>query len=291
MRILIRKALAPILSKEARKRLKEREYNLRRYWVRKLPPLTEKAIRRVITDRLGVTRGDHLFVHGSLDMMRTEMTPLQLAELLFDIVGEEGSVSVPTFIRYTSSEWMMMPKPFHLLRTPSGMGVLSERVRRYAGSRRSLHPTKSVATVGKIAEEVLAEHHCSEFPFGPQSPFMKLLRHNVKVLGLGVPMSYLSLVHTVEDSNPDLYPLPVNEPKVYEKACVNEEGHSIVVKTRVHDSKVIVKANPERFVRRYVPRRAYHIHRHYLTPFFVVDGNQLYAALDQEMRRGRTIYD
>lgn len=291
MRILIRKLLAPMLTKERREKLKRREYNIRRYAISKLPEITEEGFSQILRERLGIVEGSHIFVHGSLDMVNTKVTPLRLAEMLIDLVGRQGSVSVPTFIRYTSLEWMQMDKPFHVLRTPSGMGLLSERIRRYSESKRSIHPTRSVATVGKIADEVLSEHHLSDYPFGPCSPFVKLLNHDVKIVGLGVPMSYLSMVHTVEDSNPELFPVSVNLPDVYEKTCVTADGGRVAVKTRVHDPRIVVKANPERFVRRCVPRSAFCVFRHYMTPFFAVEGKQLYLSLEEQMRRGRTIYD
>ena len=89
-----------------------------------------------------------------------------------------------------------MDKQFDIKRTASGMGIFSERVRRHKLAKRSLHPTKSVATIGKIAEEILNEHHLDIYQFGSKSPFVKLLNYNVKVIGLGSPMSYLSMVHT-----------------------------------------------------------------------------------------------
>ncbi len=279
------------MNKENRAKAKKLEYNFRKRLVSWLPPLDKEKYKVILVNRLGVQAGDHVFVHGSLGMIRTALNPLELLEMLLEIVGPDGSVSAPTFIRDLSKEWMKMEKPFNAKRTPSGMGLLSERIRRYKGSKRSLHPTKSVATIGKIADLVLGGHHLFDLPFGPESPFVKLLEHDVKVIGIGVPMSYLSMVHTVEECNRDAFPVAVNEPKVYEKKCVTVEGKEHIVRTHVHDLAVVARANPEKFVRKYVKKEAYTIYNHYLSPFFLINGKELYEELERQMRFGNTIYD
>ena len=197
----------------------------------------------------------------------------------------------PTFIRMFSKDWMETDKEFVIDRTPCGTGMFAETVRRYPGAVRSLHPTKSVATIGPIASEILGEHHKAEYAFGNLSPFMKLLNYDVKVVGLGVPMWYLSMVHTVEDCFPDEFPVPVNEERLYRKLCVDKDGKKHVVHTRVHNLGVVAKANPEKFVKRYVDKSDYLLVKWYLTPFFMVRGKALYEALEKQMRLGHTIYD
>ena len=50
---------------------------------------------------------------------------------------------------------------------------------------------------------------------------MKLLDYDLKVIGLGASMSYLSMVHTVEDVYSTEYPKNINEKTVYEKNCID----------------------------------------------------------------------
>jgi aminoglycoside 3-N-acetyltransferase len=291
MRIFLRKIVAKVVSKEMKSNLKSFEYKNRKRLVDKLPALSKEQLIDILVNKLEIKEGDNLFIHASLDMVNSTLTPLEMVKTILDIVGEEGSLSVPTFIRYSSKEWMEMDKAFHITRTPSGMGIFSERVRRYKGANRSLHPTKSVATIGKIGATVLSEHHLDIYQFGTKSPFYKLLDYDVKVVGLGAPMSYLSMVHLVEDVHPNEYPLQVNEEKIYEKPCVDKDKNSIDVKSVVHDLKVVVKANPEKFVTQYMNKDNYKIHKHYMTPFFMVEGKALFESLRKEMHAGNTIYD
>jgi aminoglycoside 3-N-acetyltransferase len=291
MRIFIRKLLSKVLSKELKSKFKEFEYKNKKKLIEKLPPLDEEKMKNILVDKLGIKKGDHLFIHGSMDMINTELSPLQVLEMLLEIVEEDGSVSVPTFIRYSSKEWMEMDKKFDIKKIPSGMGIFSERVRRNKSAKRSLHPTKSVATIGKIADDVLNEHHLDIYQFGEKSPFVKLLDYDVKVIGLGAPMSYLSMVHTVEDVYPSEYPEKINEDKIYEKICIDENKEEVLVKTLVHNLKAIAKANPEKFVKKYMNTNDYMIYNHYLTPFFIVKGKELFKELEKQMRLGNTIYD
>jgi aminoglycoside 3-N-acetyltransferase len=291
VRIFLRKILSNILSKELIKKLKEFEYRNKKRIILKQPLLRQKDVKNILVNKLGIKEGDNLFIHCSMDMINTDLSPLQMLELILELVGKDGSVSAPTFIRYSSKEWMLMDKKFDIKKTPSGMGVFSERVRRYKLSKRSLHPTKSIATIGDIAADIVGEHHLDVYQFGVKSPFMKLLDHNVKVVGLGASMSYLSMVHTLEDVHSERYSKNINESKVYEKICINEEKEELIVKTLVHDLKVIIRANPEKFVKRYMDKKDYIIHNNFLTPFFTIEGNQLFNELERQMKKGNTIYD
>lgn len=291
MRIFIRKLLSKVLPKELKSKVKEFEYKNKKKLISKLPDINEMQLRKILINKLGIKEGDNLFIHCSMDMINAELSPLQVLEIILDILGNDGSVSVPTFIRYTSKEWMEMNDKFDIKRTPSGMGIFSERVRRNKSAKRSLHPTKSVSTIGNIAEMVLSEHHLDLYQFGSKSPFIKLLEYDVKIIGLGTPMSYLSMVHTVEDVFPDEYPKKINEDVVYRKVCIDENKNEIEVKTLVHDLKAIAKANPEKFVKKYMNNDDYVIYNHYLTPFFMVKGQELFQELEKQMRLGNTIYD
>ena len=290
MRIFLRKILIKVLSKERQKYLKSLEYKSKKGLSEKLPKISEKKLRDILVKELTVKQGDHLFIHASLDMIHTDLTPLDIVKIVLDIVGEEGSLSVPTFTKYLSKDWMLMDKDFNVRRTPSGMGVFSEMVRRDKSAVRSLHPTKSVATIGKIAHSILDEHHLDIYQFGKKSPFYKLLDYDVKIIGLGISMP-LSMVHVVEDVYHDEHPIEVNEKELFQKNCIDENKNSISVETRVHSLKVIVRGNSKKFVQKYMDKKDYVIFKHYLTPFYIVKGKQFFKELESQMRQGNTIYN
>lgn len=291
MRILIRKILTKIISKEMKQKLKKIEYKCKKNIISKQPILRKEDLRNIIVNKLSIKEGDHIFVHASMDMINTNMTPLDILNLFLEIIGKEGSISVPTFVKYPSKEWMLMNKEFNIYRTPSGMGAFSERVRRHKNGRRSLHPTKSVSIIGNIADCILNEHHLDIHQFSKKSPFYKLIDYNVKIIGFGAPMSYLSMVHTVEDVFPNEFPIQINEANILEKICINENKKIVKIKTLVHNLKVVANANPEKFVKKYMSKNDYTIYNCFLTSFFKVDGKKLFQTLEEKMKSGYTIYD
>jgi len=290
MRIFLRKILVKILSKERQQHLKRFEYKSKKSIIENLPKISEERLQEILVKELGIQKGDNLFIHSSLDMINTDLNPLDILRIILDVIGKEGSLSVPTFTKYLSKDWMLMKKEFNIRRTPSGMGTFSEIVRRDKNALRSLHPTKSVATIGKIAHTLLDEHHLDIYQFGKKSPFYKLIQHDVKIVGLGVSMP-LSMVHTVEDVYHAEHPVEVNEKELFEKNCIDRDKNSISVKTFVHNPKVIVKANSKKFVKQYMKREDYVVYKHYFTPFYMVKGKQLFEELVSQMRDGNTIYN
>jgi aminoglycoside 3-N-acetyltransferase len=76
-------------------------------------------------------------------------------------------------------------------------GVLPERLRTTAGSRRSNHPEASVASVGARAEWLTRDHPL-QYGFGPGSPFERIVQARGEVLLLGSPHGAVTLLHYAE---------------------------------------------------------------------------------------------
>ena len=291
MRILIRKFVSNTVPKNIQLKLKNKEYRYKRKLVSSFPEITQEKLICIFKEKLNIKDGDNLFIHSSTDMINSDLSVRVIADLLFSIIGSSGSITVPTFIRYNSKDWMESDSVFNYHRTISGMGAFSEHIRKRKESLRSLHPTKSCSTIGPIAQEILGEHHLSEFAFDQKSPFYKLLNYNVKVIGIGVKMSYLSMVHTVEDCYPQKFPINVNGSQAYSKSCVSADNTIFKVKSHVHIPKVVLKANPERFVKKYLSKKSYNLYNHWFSPFFSIYGRDLYDSLYDQMKIGKTIYD
>lgn len=290
MRLLLRRILTPILSDTNRKKLKKWEFKARKYFISKLPKLGEKDFRKLLIVDFGVEDGDHLFVHASLSLINTDLTPKRMLAILQNIIGENGSVTVPCYPGMSSKKFMETKKKFHIKSSPSGMGEFSEYVRKHPDSTRSFHPTKSLASIG-LPKNVLDGHNDSQYPFGEGSPYQKILKYNPKVLGVGVPMSYLSFVHIGEDMNYERYPLLVNEAVKLSKICVDEEGLEYAVSTFVHDMRIVAKANPKKYVTQNMAAQYWKIRNWYLSPFFMVDGKALTESISENIDNNITVYN
>jgi aminoglycoside 3-N-acetyltransferase len=289
MRIFLRGLARQFLPAAVASRIKAFEYWARKSIAKRRAPLTAQDLDQILT-RLNVRVGDVVMVHASLDMLHTSLSRRDVIERIQSAIGPTGTLVVPTFPRIPSTDWMRSDEVFDVRKTPSGMGAISESVRRMPSSRRSLHPTKSIAAVGPLADALTRGHETSPLPFGQGSPFQRLVEANAKVLGIGVPMSYLSLVHVVEDCHPHEFPLRVNEPIALRKRCRDRDGSEIIVESFVHDMQVVAKANPEKFIRRYVNSSKVRNFKCFSTPFFSVESAALYEALVREMKRKITIY-
>lgn len=108
----------------------------------------ERAVRDALRE-VGLEAGDVVVVHSALSGM--DCDPAVLLEALRDVLGDDGTLVVPTFTptyRRESPDGV-----FDLECSPSEVGYFSELVRTLPGAARNVDPTHSFAAVGARAEE------------------------------------------------------------------------------------------------------------------------------------------
>ena len=149
--------------------------------------------------RAGLKPGDAVMVHsrlyavGAVRGVATPEIPSAYLDALQEVVGESGTILVPTF----TFGFSRYGRPFILEETPSEMGVLSEALRRMAASCRSLHPIHSHAAIGAQAQAFTGEH--PRWNVGHDTTWDRMLRRSATVVSIGIPLrSCLSLIHQVE---------------------------------------------------------------------------------------------
>ena len=159
---------------------------------------TLNDVRKSLTE-VGIGQGDCLLVHsslfplGRLDGHPASSSPHQLVLTLLDLVGDRGTLVAPTF-----SFDFCSGLPYDRRQSPSkGMGVLSETIRLWPGSRRSPHAMQPVSAIGRHAAWLTQNDTPSSF--GVNGPFARLLELDAKLLLLGAPMQAASLVHLAEE--------------------------------------------------------------------------------------------
>ena len=146
----------------------------------------------------GIGRGSLVFVHSSLFQLgRPEEAPIkQLPRLLYQtlrrIIGDGGTVAVPTFnFDFCRGE------TFDRQHTPSeGMGAFSEYIRKLPEARRSPHPMQSIAAVGARAGELCGRD--TPGAFDDRSSFDALFDYDAQILMVGCDINAVSLVHWAE---------------------------------------------------------------------------------------------
>jgi aminoglycoside N3'-acetyltransferase len=197
--------------------------------------LRRVTARRVARDlrRLGLAEGDLVCVHSALSGVGYLAQGADtVIEALFAVVGERGTVMMPTFCGGGSTYKYVVsnPPPFDPVRAPVTTGTLPERFRRWPGVRRSLHPTHSVAARGPLAGQLLEGHEHSPTPFGDETPYGRLAGLGGKVLLLNSNGN--SMLHWVQDvvDWPHRY-----LPDPFELQVVGPDGQR-AVRTLVHSA-------------------------------------------------------
>ena len=177
--------------------------------------------------RCGVTVGSTLVVHSSwLPHNGFRGKPADLVRALKGAVGPDGLL-VMTSMPYhnmTSAEWLARGKAMDVRRSPSMMGLISEVFRRSPGVVRSLSATHPLLAWGSQAEAFVAGHQDADRPFGPDSPFARLLERNALILGLDAPFSSFTFTHFVEDHMADTLPVPLYSPEPRRGIVIDQVG-------------------------------------------------------------------
>lgn len=166
-------------------------------------PVVTKDILVADLARLGIVRGDVLFVHSSLKSIgQVDGGAEAVIDALLEVVGSDGLLAVPTLTKSSAHPWApdptWQPLPFHPAKTPSRVGMITETLRLRPNAVRSHHPTHSVAAIGPAAGEMTAFHGL-ESHFGRHTPYGWLVRHGAKILLLGVGNNANTLIHAVEE--------------------------------------------------------------------------------------------
>lgn len=185
---------------------------------------------------LGVTPGRTLIVHSSWRAHNGfKGKPADVVRVFKEAVGPDGLL-VMTSMPYhnmSSAQWLAKGKPMNVARSPSMMGLVSEVFRRSEGVERSLSPTHPLLAWGRDAAAFIAGHELTDRPFGPASPFARLLERDALILGFDAPFATFTFTHFVEDRLAGTLPVPLYEPEALSGTVIDRAGVSHVFPVRV----------------------------------------------------------
>lgn len=247
---------------------------------------------------LGLQRGDVLLVHSSLSRLgQVESGAKTVIQALLSVIGPEGTLVMPSFTlpRGSMLEQVQSGRVFDVRTSKSDTGKITEEFRLWPGVIRSLHPTHSVAALGPLAEHLTRGHELCATPFGPGSPFARLLLIKSKALCLGVDVTYITIYHAFEDLAPD-FPEPVYLPSKFQCTVIDQQGQQHQVLARVHDPLVAerrIDSRPEVLARMKAALKEKGILTEGMVGkgmSYVVPIPELLQVLNDLMRQGITIY-
>jgi aminoglycoside 3-N-acetyltransferase len=252
-----------------------------------LPPCSENDFYRILTEDLGIQKGNVVFFHSSAEKLRPSFPLHHVLTILLDVVGAEGTLLTPSYPRQLSSEFLKSDLTFDVRRTPSYMGVISELLRRKSGSIRSLHPTKSVCAIGSHAYELTNTHQNSPYPYDSCSPYYKIMKHGGTIVSLGVSPLRISCVHCVEDALKDKFPINTYLETLFESKCINYKGEIEIIKTYAHNP-LNTSRNTQKFIARNIV--GYTDITRIGRRFFKIDAKSLFDQMINLAYSGITIY-
>jgi aminoglycoside 3-N-acetyltransferase len=197
-------------------------------------PVTATSIARDL-EKLGLGRGDVVFVHSSLSSLGWVVGASQaVIDALTRVLGAEGTLVMPAFTTGNTDPrgWNYPPvpeswwptireemPPFRSDASPvRGLGRIPETFRKYQGVLRSSHPQLSFCAWGQNAEAITAEQPLAS-PFGRDGPLGKLYDLKAFILLLGVGHSSNTSLHLAEQ----MAALP-NHPVSQQGAAILEDG-------------------------------------------------------------------
>ena len=185
-----------------------------------------------ILEGVRLPRDGVLVVHGAIaTLSRAGFRAEAMIEAFLDYLSE-GTLVMPTMTWRT-----VTPQQRHWdeIATPSETGVMSEIFRTRYASRRSIHPTHSVAAHGAAADALVARHHIGDTPVSANSPYGLMRSHKSYVLMIGVGLESCTAIHLPEETvAPEFYLRPLNPDEVYR--CRDRHGRVHDVRTRRHFS-------------------------------------------------------
>jgi aminoglycoside N3'-acetyltransferase len=189
---------------------------------------------------LGIRSGDDVLLHSSMRGLGVIAGGADaVVQAVREVIGAEGTLLVPAYpLASTMVEHLRTPGiALDARNTPSQMGKISETVRLLPGSRRSLHPTHSVAAVGPRAGWYCEGHERSATPCGPESPHAKLADKAGWIVALGSTIGKITSYHVLEDRAKH-FPLPVYLPEDFSARVIDESGRELLLKVKSHNPEV-----------------------------------------------------
>ncbi len=140
----------------------------------------------------GVDQTRLLMMHSSLHSLgRVDGGAETVIDAVLEVLGADGTLMVPTF-NYVLEMEVFDPATVH-----SQTGLITNTLRQRPEAVRSLHPTYSVAAIGRHADEFTREHWKEE-SVGIGSPSDRIARAGGFILLLGVKHDTDSTMHVGE---------------------------------------------------------------------------------------------
>jgi aminoglycoside 3-N-acetyltransferase len=147
-------------------------------------------------EQLGIDGSGTLLIHSSMKSIGPVEGGADTVLDAFTSHMQEGLLVLPTHTwSYINEEH---PK-FYVDQSPVCVGILPELFRKRPGVVRSLHPTHSVAALGRDSIAFTSDDHHFDTPCARGSSWGKLLDRRAAILLVGVDLKRNTFIHGIEE--------------------------------------------------------------------------------------------
>ena len=108
----IREIAKKILPQGAFEKMVRARKRVQRARVERLPQLSESDFQKILTEQLGLTANDVVYVHSSIDRMHLAFPFYRILSLLREVVGPKGTVLFPTYPNLRISSYEHLTRDF-----------------------------------------------------------------------------------------------------------------------------------------------------------------------------------
>lgn len=242
----------------------------------------------------GVRPGDTVMVHSSwLPMNGFRGKPADMVSALKQAVGPDGLLVMPSmpYHNMSSAQWLAQGKPMNVRRSPSMMGMVSESFRRSEGVERSANLSHPLLAWGRDARAFIQGHELTEYPFGPASPFAKLLYRDAMLVCIDVSFASITFSHFVEDRIAHTLGVPLYEDRPVAGVVIDREGERSECAVKVLSAQANALRRESRLVERLEQRHILNRARVGNTQLLFVRAGALTACAENMVASGQHFFD
>jgi aminoglycoside 3-N-acetyltransferase len=146
---------------------------------------------------LGIKQNDNVLIHSSMKSIgEVEGGADTVLDVFCEYLAQTGNIALPAHSWDSINDEHNIFDPVN---EPSCVGILTEIFRKRKGVLRSLHPTHSIAVMGKDAEYFVKNEHLIDTPCGRKGCWGKLLDMDFKIMFLGCTPKRNTYIHGVEE--------------------------------------------------------------------------------------------
>jgi aminoglycoside N3'-acetyltransferase len=205
---------------------------------------------RRILDQLGIDSSPLFFVQSSTEWLKKAgIGSSEVLTALEERLEKGGTIVMPSYPFSGWHEDFLRSEPYvNLATSPAQTGMLAEMLRRRHESIRSLDPDLPLVAWGEGASAIAGSRPAGEDPTGADSAFSRVVDSGGFLLGLGVSLNYMALIHVFDSRYRFRYPHPILSDQLYSASSEDKSGNIYAIKKRAVPAALQQRIRPSKII-------------------------------------------